>query len=96
MAVARAGQLGRAAERLGVSNVTLSRHLAHLHSRVGSALFVRHSQGLNLTDEGHRLMRYLERAEAEIEAASEILEAQISKSVERYELPHLKDLPCGF
>lgn len=84
LAVARAGQLGRAAERLGVSNVTLSRHLAHLHSRVGSALFVRHSRGLNLTDEGHRLMRYLERAEAEIEAASEIFggsDQQVSGTV---------------
>ena len=72
LAVARSGTLGRAAEQLNVSTITLSRHLSYLQQRTGSALFVRHSKGLTLTDEGGRLMEYLERAEAEIEAAGEI------------------------
>ena len=72
LAVARLGTIGRAAESLNVSSVTLSRHLSYLQSRTGTSLFSRQSKGLKLTDEGSRLLEYLERAEAEIEAASEI------------------------
>lgn len=72
LALARSGTIGRAAESLGISSVTLSRHLSYLQQRTGTPLFVRHSKGLKLTDEGVRLMEYLERAEAEIEAAGEI------------------------
>jgi len=72
LALARSGTIGRAAESLGISSVTLSRHLSYLQQRTGTPLFIRHSKGLKLTDEGVRLMEYLERAEAEIEAAGEI------------------------
>ena len=72
LAVARSGTLGRAAESLNISTITLSRHLSYLQQRTGTPLFTRHSKGLKLTDEGVRLMEYLERAEAEIEAAGEI------------------------
>lgn len=72
LAVARSGTMGRAADTLGIASITLSRHLSHLQSRTGTALFTRHSKGLTLTDEGQRLLVYLERAEAEIEAAGEI------------------------
>lgn len=72
LAVARAGQIGKAAESLGVSTITLSRHLSQLQSRTKSQLLVRHNKGFSLTDEGQRLVEYLERAEAEIEAASEV------------------------
>ena len=75
LAVARAGQLGRAAETLGVSVMTLSRHLNQLQHRVGTSLLTRHSKGMQLTNEGSRLVEYLERAEAEIEAAGSIFEA---------------------
>ncbi len=75
LAVARAGQLRRAAETLGVSVMTLSRHLNHLQHRVGASLLIRHSKGMQLTNEGSRLVEYLERAEAEIEAAGSIFEA---------------------
>ena len=75
LAVARAGRLGRAAETLGVSVMTLSRHLNQLQHRVGTSLLTRHSKGMQLTNEGSRLVEYLERAEAEIEAAGSIFEA---------------------
>ncbi len=75
LAVARAGQLGRAAEALGVSVMTLSRHLNQLQHRVGTSLLTRHSKGMQLTNEGSRLVEYLERAEAEIDAASSIFES---------------------
>ena len=76
LAVARAGQLGRAAENLGISVMTLSRHLNRLQHRVGTSLLTRHSKGMQLTNEGSRLVEYLERAEAEIEAAGSIFEAR--------------------
>ena len=76
LAVARAGQLGRAAETLDVSVMTLSRHLNQLQHRVGAVLLARHSKGMQLTNEGSRLIEYLERAEAEIEAAGSIFESR--------------------
>ena len=76
LTVARAGQLGKAAEQLGISVMTLSRHLNQLQRRVGSTLLTRHSKGMQLTDEGSRLVDYLERAEAEIEASGSIFEQQ--------------------
>ena len=76
LTVARAGQLGKAAEQLGISVMTLSRHLNQLQRRVGATLLTRHSKGMQLTDEGSRLVDYLERAEAEIEASGSIFEQQ--------------------
>lgn len=76
LTVARAGQLGRAAEQLGISVMTLSRHLNQLQRRVGSTLLTRHSKGMQLTNEGCRLIDFLERAEAEIEASGSIFEQQ--------------------
>ena len=52
LAVARAGRLGRAAETLGVSVMTLSRHLNQLQHRVGTSLLTRHSKGMQLTTKG--------------------------------------------
>lgn len=43
-----------------------------MQSRTKSQLLIRHNKGFSLTDEGHRLVEYLERAEAEIEAAGEV------------------------
>ena len=80
LAVSRSGQLGKAAGSLGVSVMTLSRHLNQLQMRLDSVLVVRHSKGMRLTDEGERLVEYLERAEAEIEAAGSIFD-QNAKSV---------------
>jgi len=71
LAVARTGQLKRAAAQLGISTITLSRHLAHLQSQIAAPLFHRHPKGLRLTDEGSRLLVHVERIEAEFEEASD-------------------------
>lgn len=81
LAVARVGQLKKAAAMLGVSTITLSRHLAQLQRRAQSPLFYRHSQGLRLTDEGSRLMVHLERIEAEFEVASDVVFGSRTNSV---------------
>ena len=73
LALARLGRLAKAAKYLGISTVTLSRHLSYLQSKSLAPLLHRHSKGLSLTEEGRRLFNYLERAEAEIEAASDVI-----------------------
>jgi len=69
---------GRAAERLGVSPSTLSRRIAALERLVGTALFVRTSRSVALTDAGGELavhapaaLRQLDRAIGAAQRASE-------------------------
>lgn len=81
LAVARTGQLKRAAEQLGVSTITLSRHLAHLQGQTRAPLFHRHPKGLRLTDEGSRLLAHVEKIEAEFEEASDALFGRIGQGV---------------
>ena len=54
--VAEENSLRRAAERLFMAQPPLSRQIKQLEERLGVALFVRHSRGLTLTDEGARVL----------------------------------------
>ena len=54
--VAEENSLRRAAERLFMAQPPLSRQIKQLEERLGVALFVRHSKGLTLTDEGARVL----------------------------------------
>lgn len=54
--VAEESSLRRAAERLFMAQPPLSRQIRQLEERLGVALFVRHSKGLTLTDEGARVL----------------------------------------
>lgn len=54
--VAEENSLRRAAERLFMAQPPLSRHIKQLEERLGVALFVRHSKGLTLTDEGVKVL----------------------------------------
>ena len=58
--VAEEGSLRRAAERLFMAQPPLSRHMAQLEQRLGVALFVRHSKGLSLTEEGKKTLRIIQ------------------------------------
>jgi DNA-binding transcriptional LysR family regulator len=72
IAVADALSVTKAAERLHISQPPLSRHLQQLEQELGTTLFVRHRQGVTLTDAGRQLLgkaRILE------EAASDFYEA---------------------
>lgn len=50
--VAEENNMSRAAQRLFMSQPPLSRHIRQLEERLGVTLFVRHTRGLTLTEEG--------------------------------------------
>lgn len=56
IALAEAGSLSRAAPLLGISQPSLSRHLAALEEALGQSLFERHPRGLRLTAAGRALL----------------------------------------
>ena len=72
IAVAETLSVTKAAARLHISQPPLSRHIHQLEEEIGVALFVRHRQGVTLTDAGRRL---LEKARALDGAALEFYEA---------------------
>ena len=60
LAVARTGQIARAAEQLGVDPTTVGRRLRRLQGRLGHILFEQTRQGQTLTHDGERLLRHVE------------------------------------
>lgn len=68
-AVAHEGSLGAAANVLGCTQPTVSHHLAALEEELGTALVVRRSRGVTLTDRGRVLLDYAERVTRELASA---------------------------
>lgn len=81
LALARTGQLARAAELLGVSTITLSRRLKQIQAMSEAPLWLRNRYGLTLTDEGRQLLSHFERVEADMEAARDVLEGSASGAI---------------
>lgn len=71
LAVARAGQLARAAANMGVDATTIGRRLRRLETRVGATLFEQTREGQVLTEAGEAM---LAEVEAMDQAASRIAE----------------------
>jgi DNA-binding transcriptional LysR family regulator len=69
LAIARAGQLARAAQAMGVDATTMGRRLRRLESRVGAILFEQTREGQVLTEAGEAL---LAKVEAMAQAAADI------------------------
>ncbi|SON54443.1 CysJI operon transcriptional activator [Hartmannibacter diazotrophicus] len=65
LAVARAGQILGAANRLGLNHATVGRQITALETSLGTALIERHSTGCTLTPAGERLRSSTEEMEAE-------------------------------
>lgn len=72
LAVAQAGTLTKAAERLNVSPSAVSVQVQALEAQLGHDLFDRQGRGLVLTEAGHLV---LERAEAIFDAGDELVSA---------------------
>jgi DNA-binding transcriptional LysR family regulator len=73
LAVADALSVTKAAERLHISQPPLTRHIHQLERELGVTLFVRHRQGVTLTEAGQRLLdkaRTLDSAATEFVAAA--------------------------
>ena len=90
LAVARTGTLRAGADSIKVNHTTLARRLSVMEATIGSRLFDRSKQGLNLTQLGEDLMPHAERVEAEMTAASRVIvgrDAQPSGTV-HVTLPH--------
>ncbi|MFA7441170.1 MAG: LysR family transcriptional regulator [Sphingomonadaceae bacterium] len=60
LAVARTGQIARAAPVLGIDPTTVGRHLRRLEKAMGQILFERHPGGQKLTEAGERLIGHAE------------------------------------
>lgn len=69
LAVARTGQILAASKRLGVNHATLSRRLTALEEALKTRLFVRRTNGCELTAEGEIFLASAERMETEMLAA---------------------------
>ena len=72
IAVAEESSVTKAAERLHISQPPLSRHIKQLEGELGITLFLRHRQGVTLTDAGHVL---LEKARVLATAAADFYES---------------------
>ncbi|MFI6437675.1 LysR family transcriptional regulator [Streptomyces sp. NPDC050759] len=69
VAVAEAGSITRAAERLGYTTPALSQQLAKLEREAGTALLVRHHRGARLTGAGELLVARARRVLDELDRA---------------------------
>jgi DNA-binding transcriptional LysR family regulator len=69
LAVARAGQILAASKRLGVNHATLSRRMTALEEELKTRLFIRRTNGCELTAEGEIFLASAERMESEMLAA---------------------------
>jgi DNA-binding transcriptional LysR family regulator len=69
VAVAEAGSITRAAERLGYTTPALSQQLAKLERETGTALLVRHHRGARLTGAGELLVARARRVLDEMDQA---------------------------
>lgn len=59
----RSGRLLTAARRLGTTHTTVARHIEHIETQLGTALFVQHAQGYELTPAGQALVKHAEAME---------------------------------
>jgi DNA-binding transcriptional LysR family regulator len=69
--VARSGSLTAAAETLGMTHGSASRHLKAVETWLGLRLFDRHGRGLRITEEGQRFLNQIERGLGTIESAAD-------------------------
>lgn len=66
LAVARTGQILAASRRLGLNHATLSRRLTALETALKTRLFIRRTNGCELTAEGEAFLSSAERMETEM------------------------------
>ncbi|MFX1735861.1 LysR family transcriptional regulator [Paraburkholderia sp. A1RI_3L] len=93
VAVAEAGSVSAAAERIFLSQSSVSEQLKKLEDRVGQPLFVRSKQGVTATPAGVKLLAHAERILALSEAAFDdmqgrALDGELRIAITDYYRPH--------
>jgi DNA-binding transcriptional LysR family regulator len=73
LAIARAQSFSRAAERIHLSQPTLSEHTRQLEQELGAHLFVRHSRSVALTEAGRVFEDYARRLVATLAAGKQAI-----------------------
>lgn len=73
LAVVEAGNFSRAAQRMNVTQATLSIGIAKLEQGLGATLFFRNSQRVHLTDAGNRFLEHARAIEHEFNRAEQKL-----------------------
>ena len=71
LAIARAGQIGRAAALAGVDATTMGRRLRRLERRIGQTLFEQTREGQVITEAGEALLAHVEAMQRAAERISE-------------------------
>lgn len=97
LAMAREGSMTRAAQRLHVTQPTLSKAVRALEDELGQQLYARHGQGIELTEAGRLLRRRAEdfvqmadRMEAELMSLGEVTGGDLYLGLaESYQIRHL-------
>lgn len=89
LAVARTGQLSRAARQIKTSHVTVGRRVERLEAALKTRLFERSPRGYHMTPAGERLVAMAERMEQETERLQEqvLTSATVHRGVIRLNMP---------
>ncbi len=67
--VALEKSISKAADKMGYVQSNITAHIHNLESELGTILFIRHSKGVSLTDEGNQLLLYADQIVALIDQA---------------------------
>jgi DNA-binding transcriptional LysR family regulator len=87
-AVAREGQVTRAAAALGVPQPTVTRHLARLENVLGVRLYTRVQGGMVLTADGEKLVKPVQQALGVLAAAIDDVQADVARQQVRLGFLH--------
>lgn len=92
VAVSQTQHVGRAADRLGLTQPAVSKTLSELDELAGARLLVRHRSGTELTTAGTRFLRHALRILADVDAAAGSLLDQDVRTQERIRLGALPSI----
>ncbi|MEC7764957.1 MAG: LysR family transcriptional regulator [Pseudomonadota bacterium] len=82
LAIAKEANLSAAADRIGLTQPSLTKRLANLEEELGAPLFERHRRGMRLTPAGRRFLTRAQRIEREYNQAHEEMRTLMGMGLE--------------
>lgn len=79
VAVAREGNVGRAAQTLRIAQPAVSRQIRRLEGELGATLFLRTPRGMTLSDAGQVFLRHARGILAGVQAAQDEMRGTVSR-----------------